>query len=138
MDWAWWRDFAVVYGVSAGLGACLTYSISKGLFDRIAATVSSDPDDGNIQRTPWMTALVGIVERTIITTCVIWLPSATIPFIGGWTALKVAGGWGLLKNGTHRNRAAYFAGLLGNVASYAVAIGAGLKASPESLALLSK
>ena len=81
--------------------------------------------------------LVGVFERAIVTTLTIWAPNVLVGFIGGWIALKVAGGWGLLKEPTTRNRAVYFIGLLGNAVSIGWAIGCALYFYPAALAAFS-
>ena len=82
--------------------------------------------------------LTGITERAIATTLVIWTPKLLAPFIGGWIALKVAGGWGLLKEPTTRNRATFVIGLLGSAVSFTWAIWWGIYAAPGAVALLNK
>jgi hypothetical protein len=47
---------------------------------------------------------LGIAERSIVTTMVIWTAKLVVGFIASWMALKVAGCWGLLKDPTTRNR----------------------------------
>lgn len=81
----------------------------------------------------WLPVLTGGFERAIITTLVIWLPTTTITFIGGWMALKLAGGWGKLQEPDVRNRATYFAGLLGSVVSIGFAIWFGYCANPGAI-----
>jgi hypothetical protein len=41
----------------------------------------------------WMAALVGITERAVALTLVIWAPRYLVTFIGGWILLKFAIGW---------------------------------------------
>ena len=82
--------------------------------------------------------LIGIAERSIVTTLVLWTPKLAAGFIGGWVVLKLAGGWSpMLKDPTVQNRSAYMVSMLGNVVSLGWALGVTLWASPQAIAALS-
>ena|SRR5258706_15431790 len=98
--------------------------------------IGPDPTSST-ERIWWIPVLIGIAERMIVTTLVIWSPKLLAGFIAGWMALKVAGGWGLLRESTARNRSTRAIALLGSVVSLAWAIGIGLYFAPESLAAFS-
>ncbi len=121
------------YIFSAFLAAPITWGWSKFLFWMLDKRI---PANKSTERIEWIPIIVGIFERAIVTTLVIWTPKLTTAFIGGWMALKVAGGWGLLKEPTTRNRATFFIGLLGNVVSLGWAIAVGVYVAPNSVALL--
>ena len=123
------------YIFSALVAVPVTWGWSKFLFWCLDKRV---PTHDTTERIEWIPVLVGIIERTIVTTLIIWTPKLIPAFIGGWMALKVAGGWGLLRNPTTRNRATFFIGLLGNVVSLGWAIAVGVYVSPGSLDLLNK
>ena len=84
----------------------------------------------------WVSFVVGMTERAVATTLVVWTPKLLALFIGGWTVAKIAGGWGRIEKGTPPIRAAHMIALVGTVLSFAVAIAAGLWAHPASLAAL--
>jgi hypothetical protein len=86
----------------------------------------------------WLSALVGMFERAVVTTLVIWVPSLTATFIGAWVLLKFAGGWGRFKESSLHIRSIHMCALIGNVLSFACAIGAGLYAMPKSLDAFTK
>lgn len=86
----------------------------------------------------WLPVIIGFVERTIVTTLLVWAPTLTPGFIGGWILLKFAGGWGRFKEPTVTNRAVYMIALLASVASLAMAIFGGLMIAPDALYAFSK
>lgn len=96
---------------------------------------SYDPKSARLALLDWS---VGFLERGIVTTLVIWAPSLTGPFVGGWMALKFAANWDKREVGGEfeaqqdvaRSR---LIGLVGSVVSLGVAIGAGVAAHPHSL-----
>lgn len=94
------------------------------------------PPHESTTRIEWIPALVGVFERSIIALLLIFAPKLTASFIAGWTALKVAGGWGLLKDPTTRNRAVFFIGLLGNCVSFGIAIGVGIALNSNAISIL--
>jgi len=79
--------------------------------------------------------LLGVFERAIVTTLVIWAPNKTAGFIAGWMAVKIVGNYEILKMDPKNvsNRVLFFIGLLGSVVSLALAIAAGICANPASL-----
>lgn len=122
-----------MYVWSVFLAVPITWAWPKFLFWRLNKRVPPEP---STERIEWIPMLVGIFERAIVTSLMLWAPKLTAPFLGGWMALKVAGGWGLLKEPTTRNRATFFIGLLGNVVSFAWAIGVVAYFSPQSIQAL--
>jgi hypothetical protein len=68
---------------------------------------------------------LGATERIVVTTLVIWAPTYVAAFIGGWVASKFAANW-YRRDNTDANRKGTLIALIGNVASFAIAIGAGL------------
>lgn len=121
------------YAISALLAAPITWAWSNFLFWRLGKRI---PPDKFTERIQWIPVLVGIFERAIVTTLVIWTPNLTAGFIAGWMALKVAGGWGLLREPTTRNRSTFFIGLLGNIVSLGWAIAVGVYVAPNSIDVL--
>jgi hypothetical protein len=73
-----------------------------------------------------LTSWIGVAERVIVTLLVIWDPTATQVFIGGWVILKFAGGWKRFTEPSDRNRAIYQAAILGNVTSLGIAVMVGI------------
>jgi hypothetical protein len=83
-------------------------------------------DDDEAQRVLWIPLAVGVLERAIITTLVGWNVSGSAGFIGGWIAVKSAGGWASWSKGTTYGRSILFVGLLGNAVSILFALAGGL------------
>ena len=77
---------------------------------------------------------VGITERMIATTLLIWTPKLLPVFIGGWVVAKIAAGWGRRTDEHATN--GQFISLVGNAFSFAIAILAGVLAHPQSLAAI--
>jgi hypothetical protein len=85
-----------------------------------------------------ITALLGVTERAVALTLLIWAPRYLAAFIGGWVLLKFAVGW---------QRAAYDEkgmvgigsqlALIGNVVSFAIAIAGGLYLNPSAMTYFS-
>jgi hypothetical protein len=73
-----------------------------------------------------LATLLGMTERAIVTSLVIFEPALALPFILGWVALKLAGGWGSLKDGNPINQRHYQISLLGSAASIGCAVTAAL------------
>jgi hypothetical protein len=90
--------------------------------------------DPTVRRTHRLNWSIGILERAICTTLVIWTPSLVPGFVGGWITLKFAANWKMRHEGDPemdaRNR---LASLVGMVISFTVAIACGLFAHPSSL-----
>src|SRR5436309_2591082 len=93
-----WGTMTLVYAyvASAILGIPLTLGWTAVLFWLLNKQIPPTHSDSTT-RIWWIPMVVGIFERAIVTTLIIWTPKIIAPFIGGWIALKVAGGWGLLK-----------------------------------------
>ena len=79
---------------------------------------------------------IGSTERLVVTTMVIWTPRYVPAFIGAWMAFKIAANWQRVPNSSMARQGTLI-GLLGNVYSFAIAIGAGLLANPEALRIWS-
>jgi hypothetical protein len=109
---------AFVAGVVGGIPATFGWS---ELLHR--ALNSRNPDREPPGRIWWIPATVGVFERTLAMTFVLWLPAALGGFMAAWIAVKAAGGWAnLAKDGSTEGRAIYFIGLLGSVFSFSWAI----------------
>jgi hypothetical protein len=90
-----------------------------------------DRKKSRLRRLDWS---IGLVERTICTTLVIWAPVMVPGFVGGWIALKFAANWQTRKDGDERVLARQRMGfLIGSAASMAIAICAGVFAHPSAL-----
>ena len=125
-----------VYFLSCIGGAILAEAWMNFSSKAVAKHISKHfvPDTtGATERLWWLSTLTGVVERAIITTLVLWAPKVLVLFIGGWMALKLAGGWGLLKDPTPQNRYTYSIGLLGSVLSISWAIAVGTYFAPAAL-----
>jgi hypothetical protein len=78
----------------------------------------------------------GAVERLVALTLVLWAPPYLPSFIGGWVLLKFAIGWqregygGKDEDEVAKGR---FLALIGNVLSFAIAIGVGVFLNPAAL-----
>jgi len=70
--------------------------------------------------------LIGIFERAIVTTLIIYQVSGTGSFIGAWIAIKSAGGWQRWSLGTRYARSVFFVGLLGSAMSMLIALISGI------------
>jgi hypothetical protein len=123
------------YAMSVALGIPITLGWTISLFWLLNKQIGPSQTDSTT-RIWWIPMAIGIFERAIATTLIIWTPKIIAPFIGGWIALKVAGGWGLLKEPTTRNRATFFIGLLGSIVSLGWAIAWGLYVMPGAVKLL--
>lgn len=129
------NDIVAALFLSVVVGGLISYLWIELLYWFLNRDLASEPD-ANTDRIWWVPMIVGMVERGIATTLMIWTPNLLVGFIAGWMALKVAGGWGLLKEPTKRNRSTNAIGLLGSVISLGWAIGIGLYFAPESLDVL--
>lgn len=75
---------------------------------------------------------VGVTERFVATTLVVFAPTYLASFIGGWTALKFAANWKRQANDDWVSTGSLLF-LIGSVLSFAVAIGSGLYLNPDAL-----
>ena len=75
---------------------------------------------------------LGGTERAVVTTLVILAPSYVAAFIGAWIALKIAANWQRRTN-TDATRKGTQTALIGNVLSFAIAIGCGVLANRDAL-----
>jgi hypothetical protein len=80
----------------------------------------------------WEIFWLGSTERGITTTLFIFAPSQLPLFIAGWSAAKIAAGWGRTSGVEHS--AGHMSALIGTAWSFCIAIAAGYWASPGSLA----
>jgi hypothetical protein len=130
------NSILAAYFISVVIGAVVSGVCVFFLFRALDWQLGPD-HVGHTQRIWWIPMLMGITERAIITTLVIWTPKLLVGFIAGWMALKVAGGWGLLKEPTPRNRSTNGIALLGSVISLGWAIGVSVYFAPTALTALS-
>lgn len=91
-----------------------------------------------VARSPDLDWSIGVIERGITTTLVIWAPSLAPVFVGGWVTLKFAANWDKRVSGEEFEAQQKMArqrltGLIGSAISLTVAIGAGVLAHPHSL-----
>jgi fructose-specific phosphotransferase system IIC component len=119
----------IAYVVSIVVGHLLAHFWVVTLQARIAPNKKAE------KRVALLDWSLGGLERAIATTLVIWTPSLVPAFIGGWVALKFAGNWQRYQGGDDKEKwdLAYksMAFLVGNAASFIVAIGAGMIANPD-------
>lgn len=127
------KTLLAAYIISVIIWAFPAYWLSKFLYWTLEKGSASHP---HRKRIPWMPAVTGMIERFIIITLIIVAPKMLTTFLGTWLALKVAGGWGLLKEPTTENRATFTFGLWGTTLSYACAIVCGLWVAPQALEIL--
>ena len=103
------------YGLSVLVGIPVTWIWAETIHWLVARRFKDEP---NHPTRIWsIPMLLGVTERAMVTTLVIWLPSAAGAFMGAWIAVKAAGGWGRLQGDSLRNRVLYLTGLLGSGAS---------------------
>ncbi len=129
------NSIVAAYFLSIVIGAAVSGVCVSLLFRALDWEIGPD-QVGHTHRIWWIPMLIGIAERAITTTLIIWTPKLLVGFIAGWMALKVAGGWGLLKEPTARNRSTNAIALLGSVISLGWAIGVGVYFAPTALATL--
>jgi hypothetical protein len=84
----------------------------------------------------WSVFWLGSTERAIATTLYVFAPAQLPVFIAGWSAAKIAAGWGRLTGVKHAE--GHMSALVGTAWSFSIAIAAGPWASPSSLAVLAK
>ena len=102
-------NLLIGYFVSIVVGAAVTYVWSKWMHIVNGSTA---------ERFEVIPLTIGLFERAIITTLVIWIPASTGAFVGGWFMVKAVGGWAkLVSPSSKRDRATYFIGLLGGLMS---------------------
>jgi hypothetical protein len=75
---------------------------------------------------------IGVTERAVALTLVLWAPPYLPSFIGGWVALKFALGWQRERKTSEALTGSMLA-LIGNVLSFAIAIGVGVVLNPEAI-----
>lgn len=118
------------YSVSVLGGAVVTFGWSSILHWKLSQDLKSGDEAGTPKRLLWVPAMLGVFERTLITTFVLFMPIAVGPFVGAWISIKAVGGWGLFKNPSEYNRALFMIGLLGSAMSVLWAVIVGLLARP--------
>jgi hypothetical protein len=72
----------------------------------------------------WLSLAVGVTERTVAMVLFIYAPSALLPFMGGWMALKYAAGWHQIYG--DRGREETLIALVGSAWSFSIAIGSSI------------
>lgn len=82
----------------------------------------------------WSIFWLGATERGIATTLFIFAPPQLPLFIAGWSAAKIAAGWG--RHSDIKYAAGHMSALIGTAWSFCIAIGAGYWVYPGALAEL--
>jgi hypothetical protein len=123
----------LTYGISALGGALVTLGWSNLLHGALARQFKKEASANPVGRVLWIPAVLGIIERTLITTFVLFIPMAVGPFAGAWVTIKAVGGWGVFKDQTSYSRALFMTGLLGSAMSVLWAIVVGLLARQAPL-----
>jgi hypothetical protein len=77
---------------------------------------------------------VGMTERAVTTALVLWAPGYVAPFVGGWTVVKFAAGWGRITSERPSVRVGHVMALVGTTWSFAIAISVALWFHPDSVA----
>jgi hypothetical protein len=120
--------FLPAYAVAVLGGVAITYSWSAFLHCLLARRFPQEAALRKVESALWLPILMGVLERSMITTFVFYIPAAIGPFSGAWITIKAVGGWGIFKEPTAFNRALFMTGLLGSVMSIGFAIVVGLVA----------
>ena len=81
-------------------------------------------------RLRWTAIVIGILERGLLTTFIIWLQPAAGPFTGAWIAVKAVIGWGERDGTTIHGRARYIVSLMNSMASMFWAVSWGILGMP--------
>jgi hypothetical protein len=125
---ACWSGYAIA--VVSGIPVTAAWpNLLYRLLDRYVPRRAKDFEAGEgagHERIWWIAVLVGIFERTLITTLVAYDVSGVASFIAAWIAIKMASGWQKWSVGTQYARAAAFIALLGNVMSILFALLGGI------------
>jgi len=76
----------------------------------------------------WLSFTFGVLERAMLTTLVLWLPTAVGGFAGAWLIVKSVVGWAdfIKKQEEHEGRARFSVTLFGSLVSFLWAIGWGI------------
>ncbi len=128
-------SYFCAYLVSIGGGFLITGPLV--VLMRITSGVQSGKE-GNVYKLStmysWSLFWLGSTERGIATTLFIFAPTQLSVFIAGWSAAKIAAGWGRVKDVKYS--AGHMTALVGTAWSFCIAIAAGYLAHPETLAVL--
>jgi hypothetical protein len=124
--------FGLGYAISLGGGGLLARYWVVFLKKRI------DPQYDSTTRLGVLDWSLGILERAITTTLIIWAPTLAAPFIGGWVALKFAANWEKrdvdgdfhAQQQIARHR---LTGIVGSTISIVVAVAVGLALNPHAI-----
>jgi hypothetical protein len=127
-------NLIIGYLISVIVGIPITYIWSEFLHGKVISYRTKE--DAKAERVLWIPILVGVFERLIITTFIIFSVSGTAGFIGAWIALKSAGGWATWSKGTTYGRSVFFIGLLGSAMSVSLAILGGFIATAVDLPIV--
>jgi hypothetical protein len=122
----WLIGLVVVSGL---LGAAISYSVWKWLhthFSRLNTSLGWDLPVEQITTVTFFPILTGIFERIFFTILVAFQVTGTGSAAIAWIAVKMAVGWGKIKEGNTGNRALAFTGLLSSLTSMIFAIIGGL------------
>jgi hypothetical protein len=110
-----------------GLVGCLMWVVRWHVFGR--------PREGCSGRLEFW---LGSVERLVATTMFVWSVSYLPAFIGAWVALKLAANWQRIISASDEVRKGTLMALIGNVFSFAIAIGVGACLNPTAITHFTK
>ena len=125
---------AWTYGLSVLVGVLPAWGFVTALSWRINRAIEAKPT------LIWwgLPLILGLTERTVVTTLMLFTPGLTAGFTGGWVVLKLAGNWGaLVKDRAPEHRGAYLVSLLGSVISIGWAAAVTAILNPEVLPRIS-
>jgi len=106
------------------VGALITFLWSEVWHTWLHRTFPRDfPNSFN--RSKLLAIMIGVLERGLLTTFIIWLPQAAGPFAGAWIAVKAVAGWGD-KRDDIASRSRYYVALIGSLVSIFWAVGWGI------------
>lgn len=81
-------------------------------------------------RVRWVARVMGILERGLLTTLVLWLPGAVGAFAGALIAVKAVAGWGDLRSEFLPGRARYYVSMMNGIVSIFWALACGIWGMP--------
>ncbi len=115
------------YTISVLLGVPVTWLVSRTLHKIAKRRFPKEEEASTEVRILWVAILIGIVERTLITTMVAWNISGTAGFIGAWVVVKSAVGWqAWADKRSFYERVVMFVGLIGSGVSVLFALIGGI------------
>jgi hypothetical protein len=110
--------------VAVFLGGIWPGRLANRLYEKEVETLQLEKDDDGkpINRTTSLPRLMGYVERALVFILVVWAPQSAGTAIAGLLGIKMVGGWGSIKTGTTRARAAYSVSLICGLISILTAL----------------